>query len=51
MAEARNQESRPVTLIDLHRLVDLWIEYYDRLGEVARRRLPLRPIHFLAPED
>lgn len=49
-AEARNQESRRVTLIDLHRLVDLWIEYYDRLGEVARRRLPLRPIHFLAPE-
>ncbi|MGH7631155.1 MAG: restriction endonuclease [Gemmatimonadales bacterium] len=49
-AEARNQESRRVTLIDLHRLVDLWIEYYDRLGEMARRRLPLRPIHFLAPE-
>ena len=24
--------------------------YYARLGDDARRRLPLRPIHFLAPE-
>jgi restriction system protein len=49
-SEARNQESRRVTLIDLRHLVDLWIEYYDRLTEVGRRRLPLRPIHFLAPQ-
>lgn len=48
--EARNQESRRVTLIDLQRLTELWTEYYDRLEDTARRRLPLKPIYFLAPE-
>lgn len=48
--EARTQEKRKVTLVDLERLFDLWVEHYDKLDEVARRRLPLQPIHFLAPE-
>lgn len=47
--EARTQEKRKVTLVDLDRLFDLWVEYYAKLEETARRRLPLRPIHFLAP--
>lgn len=47
--EARTQEKRKVTLVDLERLFDLWVEHYDRLDDAARRRLPLRPIHFLAP--
>jgi restriction system protein len=47
---ARTQEKRKVTLIDLEKLVDLWIEHYRKLSDDARRRLPLRPIHFLAPE-
>ena len=49
--EARTQEKRVVTLIDLQKLVDLWVEHYDRLSDDARRRMPLRPIHFLAPES
>jgi len=48
---ARSQERRQITLIDLDRLVDLWIEHYGRLGELARRRLPLAPIYFLTPES
>jgi restriction system protein len=48
---ARTQERRKVTLVDLERLFDLWVAHYDKLDEVARRRLPLRPIHFLAPAD
>ena len=48
--EARTQEKRRVILIDLERLFDLWVEHYPRLDDDARRRLPLRPIHFLAPE-
>ena len=48
--EARTQEKRKVTLVDLERLFDLWVEFYSKLDEPARRRLPLRPIHFLAPE-
>ena len=48
-SEARTQEKRKVTLVDLDRLFDLWVEYCRKLEETARRRLPLRPIHFLAP--
>jgi restriction system protein len=47
---ARTQTSRRITLIDLERLVDLWIGAYGKLGEKSRRRLPLSPIYFLTPE-
>jgi restriction system protein len=49
--EARTQENRRITLIDLTKLVELWIEYSANLTEQAKQRLPLRPIYFLAPED
>ena len=48
--EARKQSTRHVTLVDLAKLFDLWVEHYSRLDEGAKRRLPLQPIHFLAPE-
>jgi len=48
--EARTQEKRRITLLDDEALFDLWIEYYSKLDNDARRRLPLRPIYFLAPE-
>ncbi len=47
---ARTQESCQVTLIDLQRLFELWIEYSSKLDQEARDRLPLKPIYFLAPE-
>ena len=47
---ARKQTSRKITLIDLERLVDLWIEAYGKLDEKSRRRFPLSPIYFLTPE-
>lgn len=49
--EARSQQVRRITLIDLERLVDLWTEHYPKLDQAARRRLPLEPIYFLAPES
>jgi restriction system protein len=49
--EARTKETRKLTLIDLEKLVDLWIEHYDKVSESDKRLLPLRPIHFLAPTD
>lgn len=49
-AEARTQEKRRVTLIDLEKLFDLWVSHYTKLSDQARRRLPLRPIYFMAPE-
>jgi restriction system protein len=48
--EARTQEKRKITLVNLETLFDLWVEYYSRLDDDARRLLPLRPIQFLAPE-
>lgn len=45
---ARSQERRKLTLINLAKFVNLWIDNYRNLTDVARQRLPLRPIHFLA---
>lgn len=47
--EARKQERRRVTLIDLERFFGLWVEHYAKLDDAARRRFPLQPIYFLAP--
>lgn len=49
--EARNQETRRITLLPAQKLVDLWIERYPELPEQARQRLPLRPVYFLAPPE
>lgn len=49
--EARSQDTRRVTLINLERLVELWIEHYQRASEEDRQRLPLKPVHFLAPRE
>ena len=46
--EARRQENRRITLIDLERLFDLWVEHTNRLTEADQARLPLKPVHFLA---
>ncbi len=48
--EARTQQSRQVTLVDLRRLFELWVEHLDRLDEESRDFLPLKPIYFLAPD-
>jgi restriction system protein len=47
--EARTQTNRKVTLVDLERFFDLWVEHYPKLDDAARRRFPLQPIYFLAP--
>jgi restriction system protein len=48
--EARTQEKRKVTLVNLERLYDLWVEHYPKLTDQARRRLPLQQLWFLAPQ-
>jgi restriction system protein len=48
--EARGQEKRKITLLDNEDLFDLWIKYHDQLNDQDRRRLPLKPVHFLALE-
>lgn len=49
--EARHQSSRRVTLVDMKKFVELWTEYYPKLDEIARQRLPMRPVWFLAMDD
>lgn len=48
--EARQQATRRVTLIDIERLYDLWVQHYPNLPDVDQRRLPLQPVYFLSPE-
>ncbi len=49
--EARSQEQRRLTLIDLGRLVELWIEHSRKLDDADRQLLPLKPIYFLSPRE
>jgi restriction system protein len=48
--EAR-QSHRRITLIDTTKLVELWTAHHDKLDDVARRRLSLKPVWFLAGEE
>lgn len=50
-SEARNKETRKLTLLDLEDLVDLWVKNYDKIDESAKRLLPLKPVYYLAPSD
>jgi restriction system protein len=46
--DARAQGDSRVALVDAETFFDLWVEYYDRLTQAARQRLPLKPIYFLS---
>lgn len=47
-SEARTQEKRKITLVNLEKLFDLWVQHYDKLAESEKRLLPLKPVHYLA---
>jgi restriction system protein len=49
--EVRSQENRRITLIDLEKLFDLWVEHYASIDDADKVLLPLRPVYFLAPKD
>ena len=49
--EVRGQENRRISLIDLQRFFDLWVEHYTAVQEEDRQRLPLKAVHFLSPRD
>jgi len=50
-AEARQSETRRVTLIDTSELFDLWVAHYARLPDDARALLPLKPVYYLDRAD
>jgi restriction system protein len=49
--EARAQEKRHVTLVDLKKLFDLWVEHYTKIPEAQGQLLPLQPVYFLILRD
>ena len=49
--EAREQEKRRITLLDLQGLFDLWVEHYDSIPDAEQRLLPLRFIPYLATDN
>lgn len=50
-SEARTQESRKLTLLDLEKLVDLWVSNYERIEESEKSLLPLKPVTILLRTD
>jgi restriction system protein len=50
-AEACTQEKRKITLLGLERLLDLWVEHYQKINEPDKQLLPLKPIYYLAPAE
>lgn len=43
--------TRHIEIMDLSRLLDLWQQHYDRIGETGKMLLPLVKVFFLAPPD
>ena len=50
-SEARTRETRKLTLLDLTKLVDLWIKNYSKIEESDKRLLPLEAVYYLAPNE
>jgi len=50
-SEARTKETRKLTLVDLVKLVELWVQHYDKIAESDKQLLPLKPVYYLAPPE
>jgi predicted Mrr-cat superfamily restriction endonuclease len=49
--EARTRETRELILVDLEKLVDLWVVQYETIAESDKRLLPLKPVYHLTPSE
>ena len=47
-SEARTQEKRKITLLDMEKLFDLWVQHYKKLEESEKRLLPLKAVYYIA---
>jgi len=50
-SEARNSETRRVTLLDERDLLDLWTKHYHHIPAEDRALLPLTPVHYLSSPE
>lgn len=46
-AESRQPGNRKITLIDLKKVYDLWVEHQSQVSEEHRQLMPLTPVYFL----
>jgi restriction system protein len=47
MQQIKTNTFQKTTLLDLEGFFDLWLKYYDELSQDARKRFPLKAVHFL----
>ncbi len=47
----RTQPLHEMALVDLERFFTLWLDYYGKLSQPAKQRLPVRAVYFLALEE
>jgi restriction system protein len=47
--KARTKETRKLTLLDLEKLVDLWVINYEKIEDSDKQLLPLKRVYYLAP--
>ena len=45
--EIRTDAFQRTTLLDLENFFDLWVKYYDHLGQEAQNRFPLKKLYFI----
>ena len=50
-SEARLQEKRKITLVDMEKLFDLWVQHYTKLDETDKHLLPLKPVYYIAATE
>jgi restriction system protein len=50
-SEARNSETRRITLVDQSDLFDLWIEHYDKVLAEDKLLLPIKPVYYLSRSE
>jgi len=50
-SEARTQEKRKITLVDLENLFDLWVQHYEKISDADKRLLPLKPVYYIAASE
>jgi restriction system protein len=46
--EVRSQENRRITLIDMEKLFDPWVEHYAPIADSDKPLMPIVPVYFLA---
>lgn len=49
--EVRSQENRRITLIDMEKLFDLWVEHYASIADSDKPLMPIVPVYFLASRE